>query len=63
VTDADETGDRQVALGCKRSRLLGVLQGRQWLRQRHAVGSGQPALGSQDEELAVEIGRDVHCTN
>ena len=38
-------------------------QGRQWLRQRHALGSGQSALGSQDEELAVEVGRDVQCTN
>jgi class 3 adenylate cyclase len=56
-------GDRQVALGRRGGGLLSVPQGRQWLRQRHALGSGQSALDSQDEELAVEVGRDVQCTN
>ena len=58
-------GDRQVALGRKGGRLLSVPQGRQRLRQRHGAGpgSGQASLGSQYEELAVEVGRDVQCTD
>ena len=51
-------GDRQVALGRKGGRLLGVPQGRQWLRQRHGLGSGRAPLGRPDEKLAVDIGRD-----
>ena len=50
-------GDRQVALGRKGGRLLSVPQGRQWLRQRHGLGSGRAPIGRPDEKLAVDIGR------
>ena len=38
-------------------RPLGVPQGRQWLRQRRALGSGHAPLGRPDETLAVDIRR------
>jgi hypothetical protein len=52
---------RQVALGRKGGRLFSVPQGRQWLR--HGLGSGRTPIGSQDEELAVEVSRDVQSSN
>ncbi len=48
---------RQVALGCKGGRLLGVPQGRQWLRQCHGCGSDGAPLGRPDEKLALDIRR------
>jgi hypothetical protein len=55
----DRRGDRQFALGRRSGRLFSMPQGRQWLRQRRTLGSGQASLGRQDETLAVDIGREL----
>src|SRR2546422_7653085 len=31
--------------------------------QRHGLGSGRTPIGCPDKELAVDIGRDVQCTD
>jgi hypothetical protein len=33
------------------------------LQQRHGLGSRRAPIGRPDEELAVEVGCDVQCTN
>ena len=54
------TGRRpEIALDRWGKRLLGMPQGRQWLRQRHRLGSGRASLGRPDQKLAVDIGRDA----
>ena len=45
------------------SRSLSVPQGRQWLRQRHWLGSGRAPIRRPDQELAVDVGRYAQCTD
>ena len=53
----DRLGGGQVALGRKGGRLPSMPQCRQWLRQRHGLGSGRTPIGRADEYLSVDIRR------